>query len=54
MQELGMSLIDALSHTRKKRPIIFPNPGFQRQLIEFEKKLKKARLRKQSGVALSP
>ena len=49
-----MSLFDALSHTRKKRPIIFPNPGFQRQLFEFEKKLKSARIRKQTGVALSP
>jgi hypothetical protein len=35
-----MSLFDALTHTRKRRPIIFPNPGFQRQLMDYEKKLK--------------
>jgi hypothetical protein len=29
-----------MSFTRKKRPIVFPNFGFQRQLMEFEKVLR--------------
>ena len=48
MQEHQMSLYDALSHTRKRRPIIFPNPGFQKQLFEFDRKLKAARTKKAS------
>jgi Dual specificity phosphatase, catalytic domain len=39
MQEHSMSLFNALSHTRKRRPIIFPNPGFQKQLFDFERRL---------------
>ena len=45
MQEHEMSLFDAMSLTRKKRPIIHPNPGFQKQLFDFEKKLKQGRLK---------
>jgi protein-tyrosine phosphatase len=47
MQELEMSLFDALTHTRKRRSIIFPNPGFQRQLMEYERKIKASRLKKE-------
>jgi hypothetical protein len=28
MKELGLPMLDAMTYTRKKRPIIFPNPGF--------------------------
>lgn len=30
MQEIGMPFFEAMSYTRKRRPIIFPNYGFQR------------------------
>jgi protein-tyrosine phosphatase len=40
MRELGLPMLDALTYTRKRRPIVFPNPGFQKQLFEFEKHLK--------------
>jgi protein-tyrosine phosphatase len=40
MKELGLPMLDAMTYTRKKRPIVFPNPGFQRQLFEFEKHLR--------------
>jgi hypothetical protein len=45
MQQHEMSLFDAMSLTRKKRPIIHPNPGFQKQLFDYEKKLKQGRLK---------
>lgn len=35
-------MLDAMTYTRKKRPIVFPNPGFQKQLFEFEKLLKQS------------
>ena len=40
-----MPLLDALTFVRKKRPIVFPNPGFQKQLHDFERKLKTQRLK---------
>lgn len=40
MKELGLPMLDALTYTRKRRPIVFPNPGFQKQLFEFEKHLR--------------
>jgi hypothetical protein len=40
MKEHDLSLFDAMSLTRKKRPIIHPNPGFQKQLFDFERRLK--------------
>ena len=40
MKELGLPMLDAMTYTRKKRPIIFPNPGFQKQLFEYEKHLR--------------
>lgn len=39
MKEMGLPALDAMTYTRKRRPIVFPNPGFQRQLFEFEKHL---------------
>ena len=39
MQQHKMSLKDAASFVFEKRPIIFPNVGFIRHLMEFEKKL---------------
>lgn len=30
MQEMNRNFFDAMSHVRRKRPIIFPNPGFQK------------------------
>jgi hypothetical protein len=34
-----MPLRKAFSHLRSRRPSIRPNPGFFRQLIEFERRL---------------
>lgn len=31
--------MDAFNFVKKRRPIIFPNFGFQKQLMEFEKQL---------------
>jgi protein-tyrosine phosphatase len=30
MREHGLPTLDAMTYVRKRRPIIFPNPGFQR------------------------
>ena len=43
MQEHDMQFYEAMSYTRKRRPIIFPNYGFQRQLMDFERVLKARR-----------
>lgn len=40
MQECGLTFMEAMTYVRKKRPIVFPNFGFQRQLMEFEKALR--------------
>lgn len=40
MQEKNMTFDAAFSFASKKRPVIFPNMGFQRQLKEFELMLK--------------
>jgi len=50
MNELNMPFFEAMSYTRKRRPIIFPNYGFQRQLMDFERVLK---ARKSAGVGSS-
>lgn len=42
MVEKGAGFIDAANFVRKRRPIIFPNTGFQKQLAELEKYLKEA------------
>lgn len=39
MKQHNMSLNDAAAFVFKKRPIIFPNVGFIKHLMEFEKKL---------------
>ena len=40
MAVYGMTMYEAMSYVRKKRSIIFPNIGFQRQLMDFERLLK--------------
>ena len=42
MHEKKLSMFAALSAVKQKRPCAFPNPGFQRQLLEYEKKLQTA------------
>lgn len=39
MKHEGMKLKDAYNHVKARRPIIRPNPGFFRQLINYEKQL---------------
>lgn len=39
MQEHSMNMFYALTLVKQRRPVVFPNPGFQRQLLDFEKKL---------------
>ena len=34
-----MTFEEAFSYASKRRPVIFPNMGFQRQLTEFERLL---------------
>jgi hypothetical protein len=43
MLEYGMTLNNALNFIRRSRNIINPNPGFRKQLAEFEKKLRQMR-----------
>ena len=43
MLEYGMKLTDALNLIRRGRAKINPNPGFRKQLQEFERKLKTLR-----------
>lgn len=40
MVERNMSFVNAATFVRKKRPIIFPNIGFQRQLLQLEYMIK--------------
>lgn len=39
MKTSGMSLSQAMEHVKSKRPLASPNPGFIRQLEDFEKSL---------------
>lgn len=39
MQEYDWTMFQAMSFVKDRRGIIHPNPGFQRQLLDFEKKL---------------
>ena len=39
MQEKNLSFQKAFAFASSKRPVIFPNMGFQKQLCEFEKLL---------------
>ena len=41
-----------MSLTRKKRPIIHPNPGFQKQLFDYEKRLKQGKINKINAAAI--
>ncbi|CAG5124219.1 unnamed protein product, partial [Candidula unifasciata] len=34
-----MTLEEAYKHVKKRRPVIHPNPGFWRQLIDYERRL---------------
>ncbi|XP_015765251.1 PREDICTED: dual specificity protein phosphatase 21-like [Acropora digitifera] len=34
-----MKLIDAHTHVKKRRPLIRPNPGFWKHLVDYERKL---------------
>ena len=40
-----MAFLNAASFVRKQRPIIFPNFGFQRQLLQLENMLKKSKVK---------
>ena len=39
MKYQKMKLIDAHAYVKKKRPLIRPNAGFWKDLVEYEKKL---------------
>ncbi|CAH8631233.1 unnamed protein product, partial [Heterobilharzia americana] len=43
IRHANMSLADAYQHVRSIRPCIQPNPGFWRQLLEYEEKLRGSR-----------
>lgn len=36
MKHKKMTLLEALTWIRKRRPIVYPNKGFYKQLIEYE------------------
>jgi len=36
MKEKDFSKAEAIDYVKARRPIICPNPGFQRQLVEYE------------------
>lgn len=40
MRHLNMSLADAYEHVRRIRPCIQPNPGFWRQLLDYEQSIR--------------
>jgi len=39
MHEKNWSLFQAMGYVKSKRSVIYPNPGFQRQLLDYEKKM---------------
>jgi len=39
MSQFNMSMFDAMAFVKSKRSVIYPNPGFQRQLLDYEKKI---------------
>ena len=39
MQEKNWTLFQAMGFVKSKRSVIYPNPGFQRQLLDYERKL---------------
>jgi len=40
MYKMALTYDSAVLTVRKARSVVYPNPGFQRQLLTFEKKLK--------------
>ena len=40
MKHEGLSLAQALVHTKERRPVVSPNPGFMGQLIEYETEMR--------------
>ncbi len=48
MQEIHMSLKDAMMHVKKQRYFINPNDGFRRQLQQFQREL--VNKRKQASI----
>jgi hypothetical protein len=36
----GMSLSQALTHVKERRPVTSPNPGFMKQLVDFERSIR--------------
>ena len=44
MRKHGMSYDDALALCKERRPIINPNPGFKKQLQQFEKEIRQPKL----------
>lgn len=43
MMEKKMGFIEAANYVRKQRPVIFPNIGFQRQLLQLEEYIKRTK-----------
>jgi len=43
MHEKNWSLFQAMGYVKSKRSVIYPNPGFQRQLLDYEKKMSENR-----------
>jgi protein-tyrosine phosphatase len=39
MQELGKGMLEAMKFVKRRRPVVSPNFGFQRQLMDFESAL---------------
>lgn len=52
MVEKNASFISAANYVRKKRPVIFPNIGFQRQLLHVEEMLKKNKFDQKDNVSV--
>ena len=50
MFKLSISYDEALAMMQKLRPIVLPNNGFAKQLLEFEEELKMNRIRKTNPV----
>lgn len=49
MVEKKSSFLNAANYVRKKRPIIFPNIGFQKQLLQLEQMLRENSKREESS-----
>ena len=40
VKHFGMSLAQALTHVKERRPVASPNPGFMVQLVDFERSIR--------------